>query len=170
MRTERRWGMRKSVEVDVVIDNQPLCLLHGSIGNVSIGGLFVRTKPAALNPNARVELVLLLQEGGGTRVYRMPAIVVRLTDKGAGLIFDRYDIDAFRTLVSLLRDNRWRKARREKNAPNMKSPVTKRFISDDHRLVGSGLAGAAGGANGAAAPVASISYNHSPGNGEPLTK
>lgn len=160
MRTERRWGMRKSVEVDVVIDNQPSCLLHGSIGNVSIGGLFVRTKPTALNPNARVELVLLLQEGGGTRVYRMPAIVVRLTEKGAGLIFDRYNIDAFRTLVSLLRDNRWRKARREKSAP-------KRFISDDHRLVGAGLAGAAGGADGAAAPVASISYNHSPGNGEP---
>ncbi|MFL6650130.1 MAG: PilZ domain-containing protein [Sulfurifustaceae bacterium] len=99
---DRRWGMRKPVGVDVVIDNQPSCLLPGRIGNVSVGGLFVQTEAASLNPNARVEIVLMLQQGNGTSVYRMPAMVVRLTPNGAGLRFDEYDVNAFRALVVLL--------------------------------------------------------------------
>lgn len=99
---DRRGGMRKAVGVDVVIDNQPFCLLPGRIGNVSIGGLFVQTEAAGLNPNARVEIVLMLQQGSTTSVYRMPAVVVRLTPNGAALRFDEYDVNAFRALVVLL--------------------------------------------------------------------
>lgn len=111
MGMERRWGARKRIEVDVVIDNQPLCLLRGRIGNISIGGLFVQTTAASgLNANAKVELVLLLQEQGGTRVYRMPALVVRVTPDGAGFMFDQYDVNAFRTLVALVLDRQKRAA------------------------------------------------------------
>lgn len=99
---ERRWGMRKAIEVDVVIDNQPACLLRGRIGNVSIGGLYVRTEPGSLSKDSQVELVLMLQQDNGTRVYRMHAMVVRLTHDGAGLMFDQYDVNAFRALVVLL--------------------------------------------------------------------
>lgn len=99
---ERRWGMRKTIGVDVVIDNQPVCLLRGHIGNVSVGGLFVQTEPTNLRKNSRVELVLLFQQDGPTRVYRMPALVVRTTADGVGLMFDQYDVDAFRALVVLL--------------------------------------------------------------------
>lgn len=99
---ERRWGLRKAIEVDVVIDNQPASLLRGRIGNVSIGGLFVRTEAKNLRKNAQVELVLMLQQDSGTRIYRMPAMVVRLTQDGAGLMFDEYDVNAFRALVVLL--------------------------------------------------------------------
>ena len=102
MGMERRWGMRKSVEVEVVIDNQPVCLLRGRIDNISIGGLFVHTEPAPLRMNTPVELVLLLEDDNGTRVYRLPAVVVRITAEGAGLMFDQYDVNAFRTLVVLL--------------------------------------------------------------------
>lgn len=110
MGMERRWGARKPVEVDVVIDNQPLCLLRGRIGNISIGGLFVETAAASLHANAKVELVLLLQEQGGTRVYRMPALVVRVAGNGAGFMFDQYDVNAFRTLVALVLDRQKRAA------------------------------------------------------------
>lgn len=110
MDTERRWGARKPIEVDVVIDNQPLSLLHGRIGNISIGGLFVETASVGLHTNAKVELVLLLQEQGGTRVYRMPALVVRVTGSGAGFMFDQYDVNAFRTLVALVLDRQKRAA------------------------------------------------------------
>ncbi|HEY3487025.1 MAG TPA: PilZ domain-containing protein [Gammaproteobacteria bacterium] len=102
MGMDRRWGMRKPVSVDVVIDNLPSNLLRGHIGNISIGGLFVKTAPMPLRVNAPVELVLLLEDDDGTRVYRLPAVVVRLTPEGAGLMFDQYDVNAFRTLVVLL--------------------------------------------------------------------
>jgi hypothetical protein len=106
---ERRWGTRKAMEVDVVIDNQPAGILRGRIGNVGVGGLFVRTAPTTLSKNAQVELVLMLRQESGTRVYRMPALVARLTPEGAGLMFDQYDVDAFRALVVLLL-NRQRRA------------------------------------------------------------
>lgn len=109
MGTERRWGARKPLNLEVVIDNQPLCLLRGQIGNISIGGLYVKTS-GELPANSRVELVLLLQEQGGTRVYRMPAMVVRAAGDGAGLMFDQYDVNAFRTLVALLLDTQRRAA------------------------------------------------------------
>ena len=99
---ERRWGARKPVEVDVVVDNQPACLRRGTIGDVSIGGLFVRMEPKGLTPDAPIELVLLLQQEGGMQVYRMPAVVARLAPDGAGLRFDQYDVGAFRILVMLL--------------------------------------------------------------------
>lgn len=108
MGTERRWGARKPIEVDVVIDNQPVSLLHGRIGNISIGGLYVETASVGLHTNAKVELVLLLQEQGGTRVYRMPALVVRVAGNGAGFMFDQYDVNAFRTLVALVLDRQKR--------------------------------------------------------------
>lgn len=160
MQTERRWGMRKAVDVDVMIDNQPVCLLHGRIGNISIGGLFVKTTPQALDTDAPVELVLLLHENGGTRVYRMPAVVVRRAEDGAGLIFDRYNIDAFRTLAFLLKGSRGFGTRRQKQALRTKQPES------GQGRIAAGLPGATTGADGAAALVGSISYNQSPGNGE----
>lgn len=102
MGMERRWGTRKTLEVDVVIDNQPSCLLRGRLNDISIGGLFVKVDTTPLRLNAPVELVMLLESDEGTRVYKLPAIVVRLTADGAGLMFDQYDVNAFRTLVVLL--------------------------------------------------------------------
>ncbi|HEY8554003.1 MAG TPA: PilZ domain-containing protein [Burkholderiales bacterium] len=99
---ERRWGIRKSVDVEVVIDCQPRGLLRGRLGNVSVGGLFVRTEPSVLTRNTHVEVVLMLQHADGTRVYRMPALVVRLSPNGVGLMLDQYDVEAFRALVVLL--------------------------------------------------------------------
>lgn len=98
---ERRWGTRKSVEVDVVIDNQPAGLRRGRIGNVSAGGVFVRIDPEGLATKTPVELLLQLHDNG-TRVHRMPAIVARLTPSGAGFTFDQYNVEAFRALVVLL--------------------------------------------------------------------
>src|SRR5690606_23199640 len=99
---ERRWGARKAVEVDVVVDNQPACLRRGTIGDVSIGGVFVRMEPDGLTPESIIELVLLLQQDDGMKVYRMPAVVARVAPDGAGLRFDQYDVGTFRTLVMLL--------------------------------------------------------------------
>jgi hypothetical protein len=102
MGMERRWGVRRPVEVDAWIDCQPACLLEGQISNISIGGLYVRTNASGLRLNAPVELVLTLDDEHETRVYRLPAVVVRLNEDGAGLMFDQYDVNAFRTLVVLL--------------------------------------------------------------------
>jgi hypothetical protein len=104
MGMERRWGVRRPVEVEVLIDNQPACTLQGRVDNISIGGLFVKTEASSLRMNAPVELVLSIDEAGNKHVYRLPAVVVRQANGGVGLMFDQYDVSAFRTLVVLLLD------------------------------------------------------------------
>lgn len=158
---ERRWGMRKAVEIDVVIDNQPECLLRGRIGNVSVGGLYVRTEPGSLSKNSQVELVLMLQQNNGTRVYRMAAMVVRLTHDGAGLMFDQYDVNAFRALVVLLLAKKAGAGAAASDGTNTFS-----FSIDGDADVASVLEGTTGGAAGAARKFVPASKQPSPAHGE----
>jgi len=167
MTTERRWGTRKTIEVDVVIDNQPSSLLQGRIGNVSVGGLFVKTETARLATNTQVELVLMLQCEDGTRVYRMPAMVVRVAPNGAGLMFDQYDVNAFRALVVLLL------SRRGAAASAQVTGVSARFRPNWFQRSSEGgvsaapvLEGAIGKVARAAAPIASVLPQPSPVHGE----
>lgn len=159
---ERRWGMRKAVEIDVVIDNQPESLLRGQIGNVSVGGLYVRTEPRNLSKDSQVELVLMLQQDSGTRVYRMAAMVVRLTHEGAGLMFDQYDVNAFRALVGLLL------ARQKASAAAIKEGRNNAFSFsiDGDADVASVLEGTTGGAAGTARTFVPASKQPSPVHGE----
>lgn len=101
MPMERRWGSRKSLEADVVIADEPRQVLPGRIGNISMGGVFVETDSVGLRNNSQIEVVLRSRDDG-TRVYRVPAMVVRITANGAGLMFDQYNVEAFRALVSLV--------------------------------------------------------------------
>ncbi len=157
---ERRWGLRKPVEIDVVIDNQPECLLRGQIGNVSVGGLYVRTEPGNLSKNSQVELVLMLQQDKGTRVYRMAAMVVRLTDDGAGLMFDQYDVNAFRALVVLLL------TRQKASTAAGDRTHTFSFSIDGDADVASVLKGTTGRAAGAARTFVPTLKQPSPVHGE----
>ena len=163
---ERRWGLRKPIQVDVVIDNQPTCLVRGQIGDVSIGGLFVRTEPDRLRMNSQVELVLMLQQGEGTQVYRMPAMVVRLTSNGAGLMFDQYDVNAFRTLVVLLLAKQKAAADAPKSRAGRNRPSLIPLSIEDGKAAASIQEGAIGNTALAAAPVASVSPQLSPAFGE----
>lgn len=155
---ERRWGMRKAIQVDVVIDNQPACLLRGRIGNVSTGGLFVQTEPTSLSQNEQVELVLMLQQESGTRVYRISAMVVRLAQDGAGLMFDQYDVNAFRALVVLLLAQQ-KAARTQTNKERVNALS---FSKEGGRRVASTLEGTTGVAAGAVGSLAPISQQASP--------
>lgn len=162
MRTERRWGLRKSVQADVLIDNQPASLLRGRISDVSVGGLYVSTIPAALAPNSRVELVFMRQVQGVTRVYRLSAMVVRRGTEGVGLLINHYDLDAFRALVALLLEQTgsW-SAASGKQQPVSASVNT----GDEHRPLGLELAGTAGTA--VAVPrIEPIYHNDSPQPGD----
>lgn len=168
MTMERRGGMRKSLEIDVVIDNQPACLLQGRIGNVSIGGLFVQTEAASLTANTQVELVLMLQREDGTQVYRMPAMVVRVTPRGAGLMFDQYDVNAFRALVVLLltRQKAAASARAAGGAATPYRSTRLPFSIEEGPRAAPVLEGAVGKAARAAAPIGPVLPQPSPLHGE----
>ena len=161
MRTERRWGLRKAVQADVLIDNQPASLLRGRINDVSVGGLYVSTIPVALAPNSGVELVFMRQVQGATRVYRLSAMVVRRGNEGVGLLINHYDLDAFRALVALLLEQTGSGSEASEHQSVSASVNT----GNERRPLGLGLAGTAGTA--VAAPrVEPIYHNDSPQPGD----
>ena len=53
-----------------------------------------------LPPNAPVELILPLHEGRSTRYHRLPAIVTRCDETGAGLMFGRIEQDMWTAVVA----------------------------------------------------------------------
>src|SRR5437762_3005929 len=99
---ERRSGLRKAIDMEVVLDSPRDRGLRGKIGNVGFGGLYVQLESGQLSKDAPVEIAILLQQESGPRVYRIRAFVARLAPNGAGLVFDEYDVTAFRALVLLL--------------------------------------------------------------------
>lgn len=152
MQPERRWATRKSLTADVVVDHQPAGLARGRIANVSVSGLYVKTE-ATLPPRSHVELVLMRQSPAGTHVYRIPTTVVRKATEGLGLVVHRYDLDTFRTLVTLLLDSD------ATTAPNGNP-------GNDPRRLDPVLAGTAGTAEVAVARVVPMSPNASPKSGD----
>lgn len=163
MRAERRWNLRKPVTADVVIDNQPIGLMRGRITNVSVGGLYVHTGPLTPAPQAHVELVLLRQAESGTRVFRIPTMVVRTANQGVGLVIHQYDLDSFRTLVALLLDPNFPPP---EAAPTASVPDANTNPADDRQRLDPGLAGTAGTAEVAVARIVPLSQNASPHPGD----
>lgn len=99
---ERRAGARKTIDVDVTVDCAHRRVVRGKIGNVGFGGLFVELESNELSEDARAEILLVLPQISGARQYRMPAVVARITQNGAGFAFNEYDVTAFRALIVLL--------------------------------------------------------------------
>lgn len=101
--TERRLSNRKPCNADVYLvwPGQRARRHHAS--NVSNSGIFVElptggispgsSSPNTISPNithgARLELVLAVRRGNVHKLYRLPAVVARVTHGGAGLYVDR---------------------------------------------------------------------------------
>jgi hypothetical protein len=98
---EHRWGIRESIDLDVLINHglrPPIC---GRLRNISLSGLFVATPSARPPLNAGVELVFVQQERGFVRIHRLEATVTRRVEDGVGLMFSQFhpgELSALRAL------------------------------------------------------------------------
>ncbi len=72
------------------------------VRDLSMTGAFVEMDVTQLPEGAYVELVLRYRYEGKSVEHRLPAIVTRIEDKGAGLTFGRYDDQTYTDLVKLL--------------------------------------------------------------------
>lgn len=118
---EHRSGKRRVVDAQVVVDCRPLGLMRGRIKNVSAGGLFIRMKPLRGMRSDHVKLVLVRRERGVSRIYRLPAVILRWARDGAGLMFSDLTPNAFYALLAiLLADEQHRSGKRP--PPGGKAP------------------------------------------------
>lgn len=103
MGTEHRWNERQTADHSVLINARPQGSRPARIRDVSTSGLFVELPPAApLSNNMRVELIFVRSANRVSRILRVPALVVRTTPSGAGLMFLDSNLMAFRTLLAQL--------------------------------------------------------------------
>ena len=103
MGTGHRCNERQSSDHSVLISARPHGLRQARIRDVSSSGLFVELPPSApLSINAHVELIFVRPANHVSRILRVPALVVRTTQSGAGLMFLDANLAAFRTLLTQL--------------------------------------------------------------------
>ena len=102
MGMEHRCGTRRGIDAGVIVDCRPGGLVRGRIQNISVGGLFVKMRPLPRLANDRVKVVFVRREGRICRLYRMPAVVIRWSRDGAGLMFSELSPNAFYALLAIL--------------------------------------------------------------------
>jgi hypothetical protein len=103
MDTKHRCNERQTADYSILINTRPHGLQQARIRDVSTSGLFVELPPSALlADNSHVELIFVPSTNHLARMLRVPALVVRTTQTGAGLMFLDSSLMAFRTLLTQL--------------------------------------------------------------------
>lgn len=124
MGMEHRCGSRRSIDANVIIDCRPAGLVRGRIQNISVGGLFIKMRPPGGMASDRVKVVFVRRDRGVTRLYRMPALVIRWNRLGAGLMFSELSANAFYALLAILLAEEQRK--RDKAVVRPRVPTERR--------------------------------------------
>lgn len=97
---EHRIGTRHPVAVEIVLHPMGKVPLVGCTREVSISGMFVEAPPQHLPLHSLVELELTLPVALSPRTFRWQAMVIRRTDNGVGLMFDRLRPPAITRLLA----------------------------------------------------------------------
>lgn len=102
MGMEHRCGTRRTIEANVIIDCRPAGLSRGRVRNISAGGLFIKMRPPGGMSSDRVKVVFVHHDHGIARLYRLPAVIIRWSREGAGLMFSELSPNAFYGLLAVL--------------------------------------------------------------------
>lgn len=86
---EHRLGIRHPVSVATALYPRESAPVIGLAREVSISGMFVEAPAQGLTTSSLIEVEISLQSNGEARTFRWLAMVIRKTDAGVGLMFDR---------------------------------------------------------------------------------
>lgn len=100
MGMEHRWGIRRPIDLDVMVDCHSRGALRGRIRNISSGGLFVATGAASPPVHAGVNLAFTLRTNGLIRISRIEAVVTRVAEDGFGLMFSQFNPRALAAVLT----------------------------------------------------------------------
>jgi hypothetical protein len=104
MGIEHRWTGRQAIDHSVLIKTHGQGSRQARARDISSSGMFVELPPTAapLSKNKKVELIFVRSTKRISRILRIPALVVRTTRSGAGLMFFDSSPAAFHTLLAHL--------------------------------------------------------------------
>lgn len=99
---EHRCSIRIASEFDAVVNCRCVGVVHATIRDIGLGGMFVETGSIALRLNTPVDVTVKVPEKGAYRQYRLPAWVVWSGPSGAGLMLRSFDRAAYVVLRKLV--------------------------------------------------------------------
>ena len=100
---EHRCTMRRRHSCEVLVCDATSNPTRVRSGNISAGGVFVETDGPRFAPNMAVTVTFRLACGKRVTDFQLPAMVVRVTPRGAALMFLEIDNKTFEQLNIALR-------------------------------------------------------------------
>jgi hypothetical protein len=101
MKSERRDTPRVPIALEAMLlyqDKNRRSLTR----DISLDGAFIEADDGAFKNGGRVELSIRLTNGEEPRYHRFDAQIVRVTEHGAGVAFDKIETDSYAALLDLL--------------------------------------------------------------------
>lgn len=95
---EHRWSVRKPHQCSVIVDCPRGGLAAAQLRNIGVGGMFVETGKVDLPLNSLVNVAFALGRDESREEFCLSAMVVRRTDRGAGIMFLESEPDMLRSL------------------------------------------------------------------------
>ncbi len=87
---EKRWSLRKSIQLDVVLHHDTAGAIKCKTHDISLEGMFIETDNRTLPVDDTVYLDFILTDGGN-KLHHIRAKVIRTTDKGMGVMFREFN-------------------------------------------------------------------------------
>jgi hypothetical protein len=98
---ERRINQRMPTEMSAVLNfnsHAQIC----TVRDISPTGAFIETDPSELPLSRSVELGMSVETREGTKYYRLPVLIRRVTEDGAGVSFGDVERETYFNLVDLV--------------------------------------------------------------------
>lgn len=99
--SDRRDNQRVPTEMSAVL-NYDMHALICTVKDISPTGAFIEADPAELPQSRSIELGMQVDTKNGPKYYRLPVLIRRVTENGAGVSFGDVDREAYFNLVDLV--------------------------------------------------------------------
>ena len=99
---DRRETLRVRMTREVIVNTNGSEAQFCRLRDISPEGLFVEPMDTPLPADARVKVAISLPSGNSSKVYHLPAKVMRVTDDGAGLQFNGLGVDSYSAILGLM--------------------------------------------------------------------
>jgi hypothetical protein len=98
---DRRINQRVATDMSAVL-NYDMHALICTVKDISPTGAFIETDPAELPLSRSIELGMQVETKEGPKYYRLPVLIRRVTENGAGVSFGDVEGEAYFNLVDLV--------------------------------------------------------------------
>lgn len=103
MKTERRDTQRIPIALDTILQFQDKNYRRSNTRDISLDGAFIEASGGSFDKNQQqLEIAIRLPIGDESRFHRFGAQVVRVTEKGAAVTFEKIDTESYAALLDLV--------------------------------------------------------------------